>query len=434
MSGKYRFVSCIGQGNSSEVFLAEHRKLKAYRAVKCISKTAHSMQPQFLLEANILKNLKHPGIPTIYDVEEDNESFYIIEEYIQGQSLEAFVLHHDCISIDTVIHMALQICDVIKYLHEQKPEPIIYQDLKPEHIILCGKRIVLIDFGISSFITSSGNTFQNFGTEGFAPPEKYQGISCDARADIYGIGKILEFMASKMLKEEFQILKPFIQKATAYTREERYVSISELTAELNQVINNGYQNYQHKKTKHLLTEIAVAGTQPRVGTTHLAIALTCFCSQYYGPCIYQEYHKSDCIRLLAKEDTGYMRKDGLVIYEKFRGMPYYGEGIAKWDRAEKLYIQDYGVQIEDILESEKRLIVVMGSRPWECEQTRNLLKKISLRKNLVLIGNYGDKIQARNLARMYRHRVYCFPLDADPFRMTREKRKWFEKLLLQEGW
>lgn len=434
MSGKYRFVSCLGKGNSSEVFLAEHRKLKAYRAVKCISKNSHSMQPQFLLEADILKNLKHPGIPTIYDVEEDNESFYIIEEYIQGQSLEAFVLHQDCISIDTAVHITLQICDVIRYLHEQKPEPIIYQDLKPEHIILCGKRIVLIDFGISSFITSSGNAFQNFGTEGFAPPEKYQGMSSDARTDIYGIGKVLEFMASRVLKEEFQILRPFIQKATAYSREDRYSSIEEFMSELSQIIKNGYQNHQHIKTKHLLTEIAVAGTQPRVGTTHLAIALTCFCSQYYGPCIYQEYHKSDCIRLLAKQDAGYMRKDGLVIYEKFRGMPYYGEGIAQWDRAERLYIQDYGIQIQDILEEDKRLIVVMGSRPWECGRTRNLLEKISLRRNLVLICNYGDSIQAKNLARTYHHRVYCFPLDADPFRMTREKRKWFEKLLRQEGW
>ena len=53
--------------------LAEHRKLKAYRAVKCVSKSAHPMQPQLLLEADILKNLKHPGIPTIYDVEEDGK-------------------------------------------------------------------------------------------------------------------------------------------------------------------------------------------------------------------------------------------------------------------------------------------------------------------------------------------------------------------------
>lgn len=432
MSGKYRFVSSLGQGNSSEVFLAEHRKLKAYRAVKCISKD--NMQPQLLLEADILKNLKHPGIPTIYDVEEDDKSYYIIEEYIQGQSLEAFVLHQDCISIDTVIHMALQICDVIKYLHEQKPEPIIYQDLKPEHIILCGKRIVLIDFGISSYITSNGNTFQKFGTEGFAPPEKYQGITCDTRADIYGIGKVLEFMAQKVRKEEFQFLEPFIRKAAAHFRDERYTSVEAFMGELNHVLKNGYQNDQHINNKHLLTEIAVAGTQPRVGTTHLAIALNCFFNQYYSPCIYQEYHKSDCIRLLAKEDSGYMNDDGLVVYEKFRGMPYYGEGIAEWDRAESLYIRDYGVQIEDILEDNRKLIVVMGSRPWECERTRNLLEKISLRKNLVLVCNYGNSLQAKNMARMYHHRVYCFPLDADPFRMTKEKRKWFQKLLLQEGW
>ena len=183
MSGKYRIVSRLGRGNSSEVFLAEHRKLKTYRAVKCVNKT-QSGQPQLLLEADILKNLKHPGIPTIYDVEEDDENYYIIEEYIQGQSLEAFVLHQDCISIDTAVHMTLQICDVIKYLHDQKPEPVIYQDLKPEHIILCGKRVVLIDFGISSYITTNGSTFQNFGTEGYAPPEKYQGIACDIQTDI----------------------------------------------------------------------------------------------------------------------------------------------------------------------------------------------------------------------------------------------------------
>ena len=100
MSDKYRIVSSIGAGNSSRVFLAEHRKLKAYRAVKCMKKTADEKCPQFLLEADLLKNLKHPGIPTIYDVEEDNENYYIIEEYIQGQSLEAYVLYQDCISID----------------------------------------------------------------------------------------------------------------------------------------------------------------------------------------------------------------------------------------------------------------------------------------------------------------------------------------------
>ena len=433
MSGKYRIISRIGEGNSSEVFLAEHRKLKAYRAVKCVCK-AQSRQPQLLLEADILKNLKHPGIPTIYDVEEDDKNYYIIEEYIQGQSLEAYVLHQDCISIDTAVHMALQICDVMKYLHDQKPEPVIYQDLKPEHIILCGKRIVLIDFGISSYITSDGNTFQNFGTEGFAPPEKYQGIACDLRADIYGVGKILAFMASRMPDHEFRILKPLIGHATAYAKEDRYASVEALEADLQQALENGGQDYQQKTKEHLLTEIAVAGTQNRVGTTHLAIALTCFFNQEHRPCIYQEYHPSDCMRLLVKEDGGYMRSDGLVAYEKFRGMPFYGEGIEKWEKQEGLYVQDYGIQLQEVLEEDKKLILIIGSRPWELEHARRLLEKVSLRRNLVLVCNYGDRIKAKTLARMYHHRVYCFPLDVNPFRMTREKRKLFQKLLRQEGW
>lgn len=424
----------MSRGSNSRVLLAEHKKLKAFRAIKCINKTAQDNQPQFLLEADILKNLKHPGIPTIYDVEEDDKSYYIIEEYIQGQSLEAFVLHQDCISIDTVIYMALQICDVVKYLHDQKPEPIIYQDMKPEHIILCGKRIVLIDFGISAYITTHGNTFQNFGTHGYAPPEKYQGISCDVRTDVFGIGKVVEFMAGKMPPHEFQFLKPLIWKATAHSREDRYPSVEAFAVQLDRLAEHGYQNFQQKQNKHLLTELAVAGTQKRVGVTHFAIALTCFYNQYQSPCMYQECHKSESIRLLAKEDGVCIREDGMVVYEKFRGMPYYGDGIDQQGAADGVYVQDYGTQLQELLEEEKPLLMILGSRPWEYEQTKSILERICLREKLSLICNYGNIAQAKKIARLYRHRVYCFPLDADPFRMTREKRKLFQKMLLQEGW
>mgnify|MGYP007035338629 CR=1 FL=1 len=89
---------------------------------------------------------------------------------------------------------------------------------------------------------------------------------------------------------------------------------------------------------------------------------------------------------------------------------------------------------DEMLDEDKKQIVVMGSRPWECETTKNLLEKIRLCDHLVLICNYENILQAKNLARLYHHRIYCFPLDADPFRMTREKRKFFAKLLHQERW
>lgn len=430
--GKYRLVSSLGQGSSSKVFIVEHVKLKVLRAVKCIAKT-NTAHPQFFLEADILKNLKHPGIPTIYDVEEDDEAYYIIEEYIQGQSLEAYVLHQDCISIDQVIGIVQQICQVIQYLHNQKQGPILYQDLKPEHIILCGKRVVLIDFGISSY-TNGGNTFQNFGTKGYAPPEKYQGISCDVRSDIYGVGKILEFMGTKVQDDAFRFLKPLIWKATAYDKSDRYPSMEALAAELDGVKWNGYQKIQQINNRHLLKEIAVAGVQERVGTTHIAIALTCFIHHPKHPCIYQESHRSDCMRLLIKEDGGRM-KNGLAVYGNFQGMPYYSEEVAGWDKAEGLYVQDYGINLHELLaEEDKRLLVVIGSRPWECEKARNLLERVCFRDNLAIVCNYGNKAQAKWMEKTYHHRIYCFPLDADPFGLTREKRKFFKMLLRKERW
>ena len=171
-----------------------------------------------------------------------------------------------------------------------------------------------------------------------------------------------------------------------------------------------------------------------VGTTHLAIALTCFIHHPKYPCIYQESHRSDCMRLLIKEDGGRM-KNGLAVYQNFQGMPYYSEEVAGWDKAEGLYVQDYGVNLHDLLvQEDKRLLIVLGSRPWECEKARNLLERVCFRENLAIVCNYGNKAQAKYLEKTYHRRIYCFPLDADPFRLTREKRKFFKMLLRKERW
>ena len=80
---KYEIIKKIGQGGSGEVFLANHIKLNSQRAIKRISKN-HLLHNQLLKEAYILKDLKHPLIPIIYDFEEDNDHSYIILEYIDG--------------------------------------------------------------------------------------------------------------------------------------------------------------------------------------------------------------------------------------------------------------------------------------------------------------------------------------------------------------
>ena len=91
--GKYRIEALLGRGAFGEVYLAEHINLKVYRAVKCISK-CHDFYGIATREADILKNLRHPAIPIIYDIEENDDCVCIIEEFVKGMSLNSFITKH----------------------------------------------------------------------------------------------------------------------------------------------------------------------------------------------------------------------------------------------------------------------------------------------------------------------------------------------------
>ena len=83
--GKYQLCGILGTGREGTVFLAVHLGLEEYRAVKRVSKSFLNYE-QFRREALILKELRHPGIPIVYDVEEDENYSYLIEEYLEGDS------------------------------------------------------------------------------------------------------------------------------------------------------------------------------------------------------------------------------------------------------------------------------------------------------------------------------------------------------------
>ena len=97
LSGRYQIIKPLGQGTSGSVFLARQQSLELDRAIKVIPKM--NVPTLFAVsEAQILKSIQHPGIPTIYDFEEDESFYYLVEEYIEGESLEEFLLHHQSIS------------------------------------------------------------------------------------------------------------------------------------------------------------------------------------------------------------------------------------------------------------------------------------------------------------------------------------------------
>src|SRR5699024_467062 len=132
----------------SDVFLAEHIKLKDLRAIKRIRKD-HILHGNLLKEAYILKNLRHSCIPIIYDFEEDDHYSYIIEQYIKGQSLQQFLGQWvGKVKESTIVEIGIQICDLLQYLYSLE-NPILYLDLQPNNIIISEEKVKLIDFGAS---------------------------------------------------------------------------------------------------------------------------------------------------------------------------------------------------------------------------------------------------------------------------------------------
>ncbi|MBK9208731.1 MAG: serine/threonine protein kinase [Anaerolineales bacterium] len=145
----------------------------------------------FEREANMLATLNHPAIPRIYDYFTQNDHSYLVLEYIHGKDLETVIGDaNGFMPEDQIISWAIQLCDVLEYLHAHKPDPIIFRDMKPSNVMINHNGdVVLVDFGIAkTFQTGQKGTM--IGTEGYSPPEQYRGEATQL-ADIYSLGATL---------------------------------------------------------------------------------------------------------------------------------------------------------------------------------------------------------------------------------------------------
>lgn len=145
----------------------------------------------FEREANLLATLDHRAIPRIYDYFTIAERSYLVLEFINGRDLEAILSStHGFISEERIITWAIELCDVLDYLHSHKPEPIIFRDMKPSNVMVNQvDHIVLVDFGIAKPF-QAGQKGTMIGTEGYSPPEQYRGEATPL-ADIYSLGATL---------------------------------------------------------------------------------------------------------------------------------------------------------------------------------------------------------------------------------------------------
>lgn len=247
----YQILSTLGKGGMGCVYLVRHLRLGTLWALKEIYKSSGG-PVDLLAEANMLKRLSHPALPRIIDIYEDSACIYIVEDYIEGVSLDKRIQEAGRFPESQVRAWAEELCGVLRYLHEQQPNPIIYRDMKPSNVMVTPEnKVKLIDFGIAREFKQEGTSdTTSLGTMGYAAPEQYGTAQSDARTDIYSLGVTLyHAVTGKSPKDPPYELRPIrqwdaelsegleyiIHKCTRSNPADRYQSIAELQADLKNI-------------------------------------------------------------------------------------------------------------------------------------------------------------------------------------------------------
>ena len=279
IDGKYEILTLIGQGGMSKVYLAMDRRLNKQWAVKEIQKRARDKNNEVVVqsaiaEANMIKQLDHSAIVRIVDIIENSDVIYIVEDYIEGETLNAKLEESGAQPQELVVEWAKQICGAFEYLHTRKP-PIIYRDMKPSNVMLKPDgNIKIIDFGIArEYKEQSLADTVSLGTKGYAAPEQFGGKGqTDARTDIYCLGVTLYHLVTghSPCDPPYEIypirywnpqldpgLEAVIEKCTQLNPADRYQTCAELLFALQHYKENGAA-YRSKQKKKLTAFMAVA--------------------------------------------------------------------------------------------------------------------------------------------------------------------------------
>lgn len=287
VDGKYKILNKVGQGGMSVVYLAMNEKANKQWAVKEVRKDGvrdfEVVKQGLVAEIDILKKLNHPNLPSIVDVIDTAESFIIIMDYIQGNSLNKALDEYGAQPQESVITWAKQLCDVLGYLHSRTPA-IIYRDMKPANVMLKPDgNVTLIDFGTAREYKEKNLADTTcLGTVGYAAPEQFGGMGqTDARTDIYCLGATLYHLVTgkNPCEPPYEILpirqvnpslssglERIILKCTQRDPNDRYQSAAELMYALEhyEEIDDLYRKKQKKKLGAFLTTtvltLAFAGT------------------------------------------------------------------------------------------------------------------------------------------------------------------------------
>jgi len=259
-----------------------------------------------------LKGITHKNLPTINHVIYYEPDTYVIEEYINGDSIADIIKKCGKIEEKQAITISLQLCEALSMIHNQVP-PIIHRDIKPQNILLKKDgSIKLIDFDIARvFELEKEKDTKYLGTQEYASPEHYGYAQTDVRSDIYSFGVLLhEMTTGQVLNNQKTIcdsrLRGIIEKCIKLDPKDRYQSIDEIRKDL-------LKDSQENIKRHIGIKIGIA----------FGICIVLFCSLIVW-------------KIKSADNTQFP-----INLEKF-----YEQGNYPWDLYDDIYLQE---KLEEVM-------------------------------------------------------------------------------------
>lgn len=202
INDRYEIVRNIGEGGMANVYLAHDTILNRDVAVKILRGDLANDEKfvrRFQREAISASSLSHPNIVEMYDVGEDDGKYFIVMEYVEGQTLKSLIKKRGALTLPEVIDIMLQLTSAVANAHDSY---IIHRDIKPQNVLIIEDGTVKItDFGVAMALNSNELTQTNsvMGSVHYLPPEQANGTGSTIKSDIYSLGiTMFELLTGKI--------------------------------------------------------------------------------------------------------------------------------------------------------------------------------------------------------------------------------------------
>jgi eukaryotic-like serine/threonine-protein kinase len=193
--GKYKILSALGSGGFGTVYLAEDTWIDKKVALKVPHRQTVNFG-ELLKEPRLLASLSHPNIVSVLTAEKQDNVFFIVMEYVAGESLEALIARSGAVELPQALDFTCQICNAVEYAHSQG---VIHRDLRPANVLVSDAGMIKVaDFGTSRFLEMAAHGTTVIGSPPYMAPEQFHGRATFA-SDIYSLGVTMYQMITGML-------------------------------------------------------------------------------------------------------------------------------------------------------------------------------------------------------------------------------------------